>query len=98
VNGRRLLEPKNKYKGGGNAIGSTNSFTREYAQYLKGQDKVLFELPKGYKAFLVKGGLIHIEDYRDFGRFSNIESLLTFFGELKPAIILTKTAIKEIGL
>ena len=68
VSGKRILEPKKKYKGGGNAIGSVN------------------------------GGLIHIEDHKDFAIFHNIESLLTFFGELKPAITLTKTAIKEIGL
>lgn len=38
-----LQEPDKKYKGGGNAVGSSNSFTKEYSRYLDRKAKVMFD-------------------------------------------------------
>ena len=99
INGKPVKEPKKKYKGGGNAVGSSNSYTREYAQYLKAKERVLF---KGVS--LIKGSphyMTHIRDGKDKYNFfayvdkleeKNIESII------KYGLELTETGKKESGL
>jgi hypothetical protein len=99
INGKPVEEPKKKYKGGGNAVGSSNSYTKEYAQYLKAKERVLFKgvrLVKGskkYETYLTDADTKadNFWAYADNLK-GNIESIINC------GLELTETGEKESGL
>lgn len=94
VNGEVIKEPKKKYKGGQTVVFSTNQFTKEYSDYLKAKERVLFE---GCR--IVDGDMIFIKGH-DTDLFVDELSEMIIDDLLKMTIqtdwILTKNAIKTI--